>query len=59
VIETIAGRESRRVGWQQLRNDCAMRSRRIIEWRVLKHIVKQSGDYDDTHGQFSDGDYFE
>lgn len=27
-----------------------------IEWRVLKPIVKQSSDYDDTHGQFSEMD---
>jgi hypothetical protein len=56
VIETVAKRESRRVGWQQPRTRLYDEESAYIEWRVLKSIVKQSGDYDDTHGQFSEMD---
>ena len=52
VIDTVAERKIKRIGWHRLRNRLFDEDSPYIEWGVLESVVEQLNDYYDTHGRF-------
>lgn len=52
VLDTVAERKIKQIGWKRLRNQLFKDATPYIEWRVLESVVEQLNQYYDRHGHF-------